>query len=418
LRVDRTASIGAKPVRVLYISYDGALEPLGQSQVLSYIERLASSFDITLLSFEKAWDLADSRRVRSLRDRCAEGGIRWVCLRYHKRPRLLATSVDLVVGTVTGLWLAWRYRIRIAHARGYVASVIGLVLQRVLGLRFLFDMRGFWADERVDAGHWTRNSRIYRVAKRCERQFVESADAIVSLTAAGIEVIRDFGYKVRPTTLLEVIPTCTDLARFAPGPKPAGLAQRLGLAGSVVIGCVGTMSNRYLRRSMLEYLTYLMRTIDGVEGLVVTQEDHALLCEDAIAAGVPRSRFYLTRAGFAEMPEFIRLMDLGLFFIKPELSTKGTVATKLGEFLASGVPVIINDWVGDAGLIVREGRAGVVLPDTSPASFEASIVKVKALLEDRGVAERCRRTAQRWFDLEMGVDKYRRLYERCAAGEP
>jgi glycosyltransferase involved in cell wall biosynthesis len=405
-------------VRVLYISYDGALEPLGQSQVLSYIERLASSFDITLLSFEKARDLADAARVQSLRERCAERGIRWVCLRYHKRPRLLATSFDLLVGTLTGLWLALRYRIRIAHARGYVASVIGVVLQRVLGLWFLFDMRGFWADERADAAHWTRGSAIYRVAKRCERQFVESADAIVSLTAAGIDVIRDFGYKIRPTTLMEVIPTCTDLARFSPGPKDAVLAQRLGLAGSVVIGCVGTMSNWYLRGSMLEYLAYLIGTIDGIEGLVVTYEDHALLYEDAIAAGVPPSRLHLTRVAFSEMPEFIRLMDLGLFFIQPAVSKKGSVATKLGEFLASGVPVIINDGVGDAGLIVRQGGAGVVLPDTSPASFEASIGNVKALLEDPGVAQRCRRTAQRWFDLEMGVDKYRRLYEQSAAGEP
>ena len=39
---------------ILYISYDGILEPLGQSQVLSYLERLSKDRDIYLISFEKA----------------------------------------------------------------------------------------------------------------------------------------------------------------------------------------------------------------------------------------------------------------------------------------------------------------------------------------------------------------------------
>ena len=40
------------PVRTLYISYDGVLEPLGESQVVTYLERLSARYDITLVSFE------------------------------------------------------------------------------------------------------------------------------------------------------------------------------------------------------------------------------------------------------------------------------------------------------------------------------------------------------------------------------
>lgn len=41
---------------VLYVSYDGMLEPLGQSQVIAYLERLAANYEFHLLSFEKAAD--------------------------------------------------------------------------------------------------------------------------------------------------------------------------------------------------------------------------------------------------------------------------------------------------------------------------------------------------------------------------
>ena len=42
---------------VLYISYDGMLEPLGKSQVLGYLKLLAKNRRIVLVSFEKPSDL-------------------------------------------------------------------------------------------------------------------------------------------------------------------------------------------------------------------------------------------------------------------------------------------------------------------------------------------------------------------------
>ena len=42
---------------ILYITYDGILEPLGQSQVLAYLEKLANDKTIYIISFEKKKDL-------------------------------------------------------------------------------------------------------------------------------------------------------------------------------------------------------------------------------------------------------------------------------------------------------------------------------------------------------------------------
>lgn len=400
---------------VLYLSYDGVLEPLGESQVLAYLLELSRMYSLTLLSFEKSRDLDDRTRRDALRARLHMAGIRWVILRYHKRPMVISTAIDLATGIIVSLWLALRYRICIAHARGYVASMIALTLKRLLGVKFLFDMRGFWPDEKVDAGHWASDSALFRITKRLERRFFESADAIVSLTAAGVEAAQGLGYAIRPTCPVEVIPTCTDLSRFRPGAKDSGLAGRLGVNDGVVVGCVGTMSNWYLRQRMLDYLGYLMGHLEKLIALIVTHEDHDLLRRDALAAGVPPDRLRLAQASFSEMPEHVRLMDLGLFFIKPVFSKKGSAATKLGEFLATGVPVIINDGVGDSGSIVRESRVGVVLAHTERTCFETSLGSVRALLDDPTVSQRCRQTAERWFDLREGVAKYAALYERLGA---
>ena len=61
----------------------------------------------------------------------ASEGIGWVALRYHKTPTVPATAFDILQGVVVALLVAGRRKV-------------------------VFDMRGFWADERVDGNLWTR----------------------------------------------------------------------------------------------------------------------------------------------------------------------------------------------------------------------------------------------------------------------
>ena len=108
----------------------------------------------------------------------------------------------------------------------------------------------------------------------------------------------------------------------------------------------------------------------------------------------------------------MRLMDVGLFLIKVCFSKKGSCATKLGELLASGVPVVINDGIGDSGRIVGEHNVGVVLPDASVEAMRRRMAALRALIGDAATSERCRNVARAYFDVETASRKYARLYER------
>ena len=397
--------------RTLYVSYDGILEPLGESQVLGYLERLAGSYAMTLMTFEKARDLLDEDRVRAVRRRLGTRGIRWICLRYHRRPPIVSTALDIARGIWSG-WQALHGGAQLIHARGYVPGLIALVLARLSKAAFLFDMRGFWADEKVDGGHWSSASRIYGVTKYFERRFFESAQAIVSLTYEGVKAFPALGYRIPAGTPIEVIPTCTDLDRFRPGPKDDRMMARLGLTGHRVIGVSGTISNWYLRQPMLECLAYLVKTLDRTKLLIVTRDDHDRLRADARAAGVPDGSMTVTSAEYERMPEFLRLMDVGLFFIKVCFSKKGSCATKLGEFLATGVPVVINEGIGDSDRIVRDHATGVVLPEATVAAMRQHLPALLELFADSATQARCRTVARAELDVVEGSRKYGRLYER------
>src|SRR6266849_4564180 len=87
--------------RVLYISYNGMLDPLGQSQVIPYLKELSrEGVRFTLLSFEgpKAYGREGIERSEKLRAELASSQIDWHWLRYHKRPSLPATSYDVLAG--------------------------------------------------------------------------------------------------------------------------------------------------------------------------------------------------------------------------------------------------------------------------------------------------------------------------------
>ena len=263
---------------ILYISYDGMLEPLGQSQVLAYLERLARGRRIHLISFEKSQDWRLKERRESVGRRIADAGIAWHPLRYHKSPSAPATALDVANGSARAIALAVRNRLGIVHARSYVAGVMALTVKRATGASFLFDMRGFWADERVDGNIWRRDGRLYRAAKAAERKLLLAADHIVTLTCASDKELRRWPYLQATTPLITVIPTCADLDRFT--------IQRPPQRDPFVLGYVGSVGAWYLLDGMLRTFILLRQERPDARLLMVNRSDPNAIEERLAAFGI------------------------------------------------------------------------------------------------------------------------------------
>lgn len=390
---------------VLYISYDGMLEPLGQSQVLAYLKPLAADRPIHLISFEKADDWANvAERERLARD-IAASGIAWHPLRYHKRPTAIATAWDIASGMGLGLWLVLHHRLRIVHARSYVSSVMALGIKRITGIRYLFDMRGFWADERVDGNLWPPTGRMYRVSKQFERRFLLAADHVVSLTHAAVTEMQRFSYLQGRMPPVTVIPTCADLTRFKPLP---GTPARAGF----VLGYVGSAGTWYLFDEVVACFAELLRLRPDARFLIVNRGEHAYIRERLAAAGVPAESVELTTATHAEVPQQIARMDAGIFFIRQVFSKQASAPTKLAELLGCGVPCLGNAGVGDMAEVLEGERVGVALRAFDPAALALGLDQLLTLAADPSTAARCVAAAQKHFSLDEGVARYQGIYEQ------
>jgi len=382
-RLQRTSALP----RVFYVSYDGIGEPLGRSQVLGYLFRLARHYPITLISFEKTPPSDD------LRTELAGHGIEWRPLRYHRRPPVVSTALDIQTGRRALVHAARSGAPAIVHVRSYVPALMALLASRRTGGKLLFDIRGFWADERVEGGLWRAGGLLYRIAKRCERRLFRRADAIVTLTHASVPQIQAWTYG--RDVPIRVIPTCVDLTRFVKRPA------RPGGPHAVWSGSIGTW-----------YRFDLSARISAALGLPLTvitrQEELAREVLDGYPAtvrSVPPD----------DVPAQLFACDLGLCLIFSSFSKIASAPTRLAEYLACGMPVLVTSGVGDLEGIVLEHGVGVVLSSDDDEAIDRAAAQLRALAADDAIQQRCRSVARSLFDVDAGSAQYDALYRELLA---
>lgn len=391
---------------VLYLSYDGMMEPLGQGQVIAYLERLAGEFRIHLISFEKPADLARTDALRALEARLAAAGISWHQQRYHKWPRFVSTVWDMARATLAAIAIARREQIVVLHARSVLSAAMLYPAKLFSRARFIVDIRGFWVDERVDGGQITAGGIMYRLLRCMENAMLSAANRIVALTHASARALRDdprFGW---PAASVEVIPTCADLDAFTPAKtSPAGF----------VVGYVGQIGGWYRFDRMVELFAEFRHVRPEATMLVINRSHHDEMHRIFAHYGIPRDSYVVRGAELAEVPAEVRQMTVALSINAVNFANIARAPTKLAEYLACGVPCLSSEGVGDVEEILEGECVGVVVRDFSDKGKRAAVARMLALLDDPDLSGRCVETARRRFALSDGVASYRRLYRELSA---
>jgi hypothetical protein len=379
------------PVNVIYVSYDGALDPLGASQVVPYLLGLADrGVSLTLISFEKParWRQASVRA--ETQQRLASHSIRWKPLRYHKRPRLPATLLDVVVGGRAIASEVRRSSAALVHCRGDVAMMMARLADRHRGTRLLYDVRGFFSDERVQAGSWRPGSFVDRLVRRAEAQNLQHADGIVTLTQLAA---RELLCKRPSLRVNRVIPTCVDIASFSP--RDMGQNPRYGLVFS------GSLGTWYMATEMVTFARSVSEFIPGRALFLTPQTD------EGHRLGVTPDWAEICAVDPRAVASWLRRAR-ALFFLGQPAPAR--CPTKFAEGLASGLPVVCNRGIGDLDEIVERERVGVLVDSLSPDGYRDAGRRLRSLLDDPELSVRCRRLAESRYSLERGVESYHQLY--------
>lgn len=390
-------------MRTLFISYDGALDPLGYAQVLPYLEGLSKKgHQIDLLSFEKPARWEDLEARSRMEARLSEAEITWLPQRYRSHPPVFSTALNLLEGVrVVGEWVK-RTDPDFLHCRSYPSALLGALIYRRFGVPFIFDMRGMYPEDRVDGGLWREGGVLYHFTKRLEAWFLRDARAIVTLTNASVAHVTGIRDAVGGRGSIHVIPTCADLDRFYPRP-------RSDLFRLAYFGSLGTW---YLLDEMLRFAGMALEEAGGGSILFLTNDNPGDIRSRAAANGLDPANLDLASVPHHQVPDALAGCWATFFFIKQGRSRLGFHQTKLGESLAGGLPVVAPGGVGDVREILEGERVGVVVDDFEDGTLRAAARAMIALCQDHEIGERCRKVAEERYDRRLGVDLYDRLYRQ------
>ncbi len=405
-------------MRVLYLSYDGMTDPLGQSQVIPYLRGLSSKGHIiTLISFEKKDHYKKlSSEIKNLLD---HSGIRWVPLRYTKKPPVLSTVYDVLRMRSKAFSIARKEKTEIIHCRSQLTALIGLQLKKRLGTKLIFDMRGFWADERIDGNIWSLSNPIFRIIyrffKRNEKRLLIESDQIISLTENAADYLQQLKLKENSLLPITIIPCCVDLELFSEKnidtEKKNELRKATGASDhSFILLYLGAIGTWYLLDEMLDFFSCLLKQKPDSLFLFITPESGKTIFEKAAGKKIPVEKIIVRSSERTEVPAWISVADASIFFIKPAFSKKASSPTKQGEIMAMGVPVICNRGIGDTDRIIRVAKAGWIVSEFTDKNYSSVIDQLDSKSQDDKA--QIVHAAAEFFSLEKGVEKYDSVYKK------
>ena len=229
------------------------------------------------------------------------------------------------------------------HCRSYIPAMIGFWLKRVHGVPFVFDMRGFWANERVDAGLWSLKNPVYwlifKFFKSIERTCLNEASGVVCLTHAGRDEMQNWDVTSQVKGAIRVIPCCVDTGAFrAEVDRDLRdiVREELGAGPeSLIVSYLGSLGGWYLHDEMVAFFGRFAKAFPEAILLVITH-DPGMILDAASRVGIPPHMLRVRSAFRSDLPDSF-LRRISVYFIRSTYSKIASSPTKLAEFLAMGI---------------------------------------------------------------------------------
>ena len=404
--------------KILFISYDGLTDPLGQSQIIPYLAGLTKyNYEFTILSCDKPHLYKKNKEY--VENLIAPYPIKWVSVSYHKNPPVLSSMFDFYQLKKAAKALHKKEKFDMVHTRPGVPTLVALGLKKKYGIKFLNDVRGFWADERVDGGMWNLKNpvfkKIYSFFKQHEYECIEKSNYTTCLTYRAKNEMQTWKNISNQPIPIDVIPCSVDMELFDPNNIDQNLRAQLKKELKIndedlIVSYLGSIGGWYLTDEMMQFCKILLDKIPQTKFLFISPHRHEIILEAAKKYDIPADRIIVKKGARHEVPVLLSFSDYSLFFIKPCYSKISSSPTKHGEIMAMGIPVITNAGVGDVEEITTKYNAGIVVKNMNTEEYEKAALQIaagKTFNKEKIIAG-----AKEYYNLENAIQKYLYVYKK------
>lgn len=404
---------------ILYLTTDGLTDPLGQSQILPYLRLLSQDYQITVISLEKPFRI---RNENPLEENVFGKSLQWIPLTYRRNPPVVGTLWNLYLMKQRAKRLCRHQTIHIVHARSYLAGIIGLSLIRNFKVKMLFDPRGLWIDERIEGHIWNMANPMYwlivRYLRKKEFTLYREAHALVLLTEKVRTFLLQHPHLKPKTSLIKVIPCGADEAIFNQRAlrvdKIERLREQLELKDEdFLLSYHGSLGTWYRIGEVIDFFCVFRSRNKYARFLLITHDDDNSFKDLWQKHRLSPDLLISVKASREEVPYYLALTNLAVFFINPVFSKLASSPTKMAEIVLMDIPFVTNARIGDVDDLIKHSEQAKIVEDFSTTSY---LHAIEEILISKEPTKEC--YLKVYFSLQRGVKIYKEIYaELIAANE-
>jgi glycosyltransferase involved in cell wall biosynthesis len=216
-----------------------------------------------------------------------------------------------------------------------------------------------------------------------------------------------------PPERVAIAPNMVDTARFTPGPRDAGLAARLGIAGDeTVVGYISSFNAYEETDRIVHTVATLRRAGLKVRGLLVGDGFRRASDERLAERLAPGAVLFPGRVTHDLIPDYYRLIDVFVIPRSDDRISRLVTPLKPYEALAAGRAIVASR-VGALAEILEEGVTAIFYEAGDTAGLTDAVRRLVTDDEARArLGTEARQQAVARHGLEGTGRRYRELYER------
>ncbi len=292
---------------------------------------------------------------------------------WHERGHdvVIATSTPLTVG-IPGMVASWRWRIPL-----------------------VFEVRDLWPEVPIRLG-LVRNPLVKAALVTLERLIYRRSAHVIALSPGIRDGVLAAG---TPAAKVTLIPNCSDLDLFSPGPADPEIRSSLGLDGYFVAVHAGAMGNVNDLGIVVKAAALLeAQGVESVRWLLLGDGSQAAALRDQVRVLGLRSVIFAGSVTRSAVAPILRACDVCLMLVKDNPVLAYASPNKFFDSLAAGRPQVVNTggWMRE---LLEEHGAGLA---SEPGSPEALATHVHWLSEHpyhvQEMGRNARRLAEEKFD--------------------
>lgn len=291
------------------------------------------------------------------------------------------------------------------HSRSYWPAMA----LHALGLRnVVFDPRSLWVSENISTGDLVADSASHRYWLAAEADCVKRAAATTVVSAPmGEYFLSEYGVGGAHLVPISFAPATFQYSAEARAQR----RTELGWESERVFVYSGSLGMSGVNVSALQSMFASALADANARLLFLTSEPDSAIQTSLATAGDVGSRVRVIRPRASEMGQWLTASDVGLHALPRQLDWRTRLGTKVVEYWACGLPVVVNEHVGAAASYIRTEDAGRVVTAELDANGFKQLADEAVSLDRTRIAQFALRT----FATEVVADRYLSVYRAVAS---